>query len=95
MLPVHDLDRIPILDQLPDGVWTSTTSRRSAGKSGVMMWLICLVAFPAPRTSTMTSSGPIRTGAEAVSRPDTGDEASATVGSTLGAATVNVLAESL
>ena len=65
--------------QLPDGVKTSTTSNRSAGKSGVMMWLTCRVALPAPRISTWTSSGPMRTGALAVSRPDAGACATATV----------------
>ena len=38
-------------DQLPDGVRTSTTSRRSAGDSGAMILLIWRVALPAPRIS--------------------------------------------
>ena len=46
----------------PDGVNTSTTSRRSAGNSGLTMWLIWRVALPAPRTSISTSSGRTSTG---------------------------------
>ena len=50
------------LDQLPAGVRTSTSSSRSAGKSGAMMWLIWRVEWPAPRISTRMSSGRMWTG---------------------------------
>ena len=50
-------------DQLPLGVKTSTTSRRSAGNDGATMWLIWRAAFPAPRISTATPSGVISFGA--------------------------------
>ena len=53
------------LDQLPAGVRTSTSSSRSAGKSGAMMWLIWRVECPAPRISTRMSAGRMRTGRSA------------------------------
>jgi len=68
------------LDQLPDGVRTSTTSRRSAGNAGAITWLIWRVALAAPRVSTTTSDGMIGIGSVATpSRPDRGARATTTV----------------